>query len=152
MLNRYGSSLKMEHRRLMRYIELKVEQHEQHQMPIPVHSAPATGNQGYTPHPKASQLPKAKAKSMPQVQMSRGSRVTSEVLPNQHPEGEDGFNSEMYAQETMMAPPVSQDPEFLALRDRLLFMENALQRVINHIENSTAPQETTVDPNDPWDA
>ena len=56
------------------------------------------------------------------------------------------WHSEMYASETMMPNPLQQDPDFIAMRDRMLFMENALQRVIQHIEQNTNTAEPVTSP------
>ena len=40
----------------------------------------------------------------------------------------------MYNSLTMVPAPVSQDPEFMAMRDRLMNLENALTKVVNHLE------------------
>jgi hypothetical protein len=42
---------------------------------------------------------------------------------------------EMFNQGTTATTPLHQDPEFTALQDRILNMENALGRVIQHLEN-----------------
>jgi hypothetical protein len=42
--------------------------------------------------------------------------------------------TEMYNSLTMVPAPVSQDPEFVAMRDRLMNLENALTKVVNHLE------------------
>ena len=57
-------------------------------------------------------------------------------------DGEDDiweWNSEMYAPETMTQIPLQQDPYFLAIPDRLMLMENALQRVIQHLDRDATP-------------
>lgn len=35
--------------------------------------------------------------------------------------------------------PLQQDPYFLAIPDRLMLMENALQRVIQHLDRDATP-------------
>ena len=42
--------------------------------------------------------------------------------------------AEMYNSLTMVPAPASQDPEFMAMRDRLMNLENALTKVVNHLE------------------
>ena len=43
----------------------------------------------------------------------------------------------MYQSESMIAQNLSESPEFQAMSQRLLHMENALQRVIGHLERQT---------------
>ena len=56
------------------------------------------------------------------------------------------LSSEMYAPETMMQTALQQDPEFLAMRDRLMLMENALQRVIQHLDQGATPADQVSGP------
>jgi hypothetical protein len=48
---------------------------------------------------------------------------------------EEDLAFEMFNQGTTASTPLHQDPEFTALQDRILNMENALGRVIQHLEN-----------------
>ena len=47
---------------------------------------------------------------------------------------------EMFNQGTTATTPLHQDPEFTALQDRILNMENPLGRVIKHLEDQIEKQ------------
>lgn len=42
--------------------------------------------------------------------------------------------TEMYNSLTMVPPPPSQDPEFNATKERMMNLESALTKVVNHLE------------------
>ena len=69
--------------------------------------------------------PKAKA-------MNMAPSGASAAVPLDHDE-ESEF--EMYNQGTTETTPFHQEPEFTALQDRMLHLENALGRVIKHLED-----------------
>ncbi|CAL1134686.1 unnamed protein product [Cladocopium goreaui] len=148
MLNRYGNSTKTAHRRAIRFIELKIEQHEQSQMPIPKMQSQVSRPVGLNLASKAKAKPQAKAKGCASHQGVHASLNMPSCSPGQMGEDDDvwDWHSEMYASETMMPNPLQQDPDFIAMRDRMLFMENALQRVIQHIEQNTNTAEPVTSP------
>ena len=148
MLNRYGNSAKTAHRRAIRFIELKIEQHEQSQMPIPKMQSQVSRPVGLNIASKAKAKPQAKAKGCASHQGVHASLNMPSCSPGQMGEDDEvwDWNSEMYASEAMMPNPLQQDPDFLAMRDRMLFMENALQRVIQHIEQNTNTAEPVTSP------
>ena len=129
----------MAHRRTIRFIELKIEFHEQNQMPTPKVQTVTTNPMSVEPSPKVKA--QAKAKGYPR----RPKVLANQNMPGSSPgpvDGEDDiweWNSDMYASETMKQIPLQQDPDFLAMRDRLMLMENALQRVIQHLDRDATP-------------
>lgn len=136
MLSRYGNSTKRAHRRTIRFIELKIEHHEQNQIPIPRAQNPMPVSQSQTPLPVPKTKALAKAKGYPLHREAPAGRSMPSSLPDPVELGDEVWelSSEMYVPETTMQTPLQQDPDFLAMRDRLLFMENALQRVIQHLD------------------
>jgi hypothetical protein len=139
MANRYAKSGNPDHQKFLKYVDLMVTHHEEQQLPItmngsPVITGPGTGGVSQTIHgqPKA----KAKAKSMPRAM---GYNVPMQVpnhLPDLDPaDSEWESHSMAYQMEYMPENLISQSPEFQAMSQRLLHMENALQRVIGHLEH-----------------
>ena len=47
---------------------------------------------------------------------------------------------EMYNSGTMDQQPLSQDPDFLVMQQRMLNMEDALTKVIRHLEDKAGDQ------------
>ena len=143
MVSKYSSSTVLSHRKLMKFIELKVEKHEQDQMPIPVLPAKESMASGYalTKGPSGSKYIPPTAKS--------------KVLIPTHPEapipldGDEELEFEMYNGGIMDSPlhlgetvPLNENPEFQVAQDRLLQMENALGKVIRHLENQAEQQKS----------
>ena len=123
MVTRYSQSTKLTHRRFLRYVELKLEQHEQQQIGIPMIPADSVPVDPTLPVPKAKTGPKAKAKSL---------ASTSPVyLPDM--EGEWAVEPGPYPSTTMTSGSTEMD--VLALQERVLNMENALMRVVRHLED-----------------
>jgi hypothetical protein len=75
---------------------------------------------------------KAKAKPMAHSR-SQMSPDDMTHLPDME-EADWELSSQMYQTGYMDSPPLTQDPNFLAMQTRLLHMENALGRVIQHLE------------------
>jgi hypothetical protein len=135
MVSRYGGSTKLEHRRFMKYIDLKVTQHETHQMPIPV-----------VPPDSVPLQPSAKACSPGMIAAAkpkaRGGHSRAIHLPDMEEGGwsmEPGMEPGMYTSATMTS---GGKQEMEAMQQRILNMENALTRVIRHLETqhgTTAP-------------
>ncbi|CAL1167081.1 unnamed protein product [Cladocopium goreaui] len=123
MVSRYQRSTKEGHRRYLRYVELKVETMEQQQSAIPPRSNPPTTVRGQA---------KAKAKASP-------------VAPHHTslPDGEADWDiePETYASLTMTGPNIYTQEDMRAIQDRMLHMENALSRVIRHIEDQALMQQ-----------
>ena len=133
MVNRYGSSTKMEHRRFLRYVELKVAQHETHQRPIPVIPQDS--------QPMSAMSAKAKAPTrhggcQGQVQSQPPGAIH---LPDLEAE-EWAMEPEMYASETMTSPGNAE--LITAMQQRMLNMENALTRMIRHLESTSGIHQT----------
>ncbi|CAL1150804.1 unnamed protein product [Cladocopium goreaui] len=127
MTKHYGASTKTAHRRFIRYVELKLDYHEAHQMPIPVvpqGSLPMTTS-GVQSSAKAGGpspgMIAAKAKTRPLSQ-------SSIHLPDMEDAGW-ALEPGTYTQGTM-----SSDPNVEAMQQRMLHLENALSRVIHHLE------------------
>ena len=117
MINRYQGSTKESHRRLLRFVELKIEQMEQMQTVVPRVSQ---GNM--SERPKAR--PKPVAKSL----------ATPTSLPDGIEEDWD-VESETFFPVTTTYAANQMNEEVHALKTRMLNMENALTRVIQHIED-----------------
>eukprot|EP00435_Cladocopium_sp_Y103_P072573 s12_g40.t1 len=119
MISRYQGSTKDTHRRFLRFVELMVEDLEKNQVVLPKSS-----QQGGSNRPRAN--PKAVAKSI-----ATPSHISL-------PDGEDDWDldPEMLAPMTMgyaSDPMVAEN--MAALQARMLNMEDALGRVIKHIED-----------------
>ena len=129
MITKYGNSKVLAHRRLIRYVELMVEKHEQTNKSVPLLPLPEALAGGYAMIEETfghrSIRPKAKA-------MNMAPSGASAAVPLDHDE-ESEF--EMYNQGTTETTPFHQEPEFTALQDRMLNLENALGRVIKHLED-----------------
>ena len=133
MVSKYGSSKVMSHRRLIRYIELKVEEHESAQQAIPM-LPPRESRAGHideTSDLSGNRFIQPKAKVRPSVQ-SRGPPIPMD--------GDEELEFAMYNSRIMDNPPLSQDPDFQAVQQRLLHMEDALTKVIRHLEDKTSDQ------------
>lgn len=126
--SKYAESTKMQHRLLIRYITLKVEQHEQSQAPIRV--APPPESQvvpsqlpvGLRSAPKVKAKPKA-ANRVPYSETVH--------LPDMEAEEEE-WNLGTYQHGFMETHPMSAD--MMAMQNRMLHLENALTQVIQHME------------------
>ena len=131
---KYGTSKVLSHRRLIRFMELMVEQHERTSTRVPVLPPPESVAGGYALIGELSgrRSIRAKAKAMSTVP----SGVTEPIPLDQDEEQE----FEMFNQGTTATTPFHQDPEFTALQDRILNMENALGRVIKHLEDQIEKQ------------
>ena len=133
MVDRYGKSHNISHRKFLRYVELMVQQHEEQQLPVVVQ--PSQGYAGVSGLAEA--LPKAqltaKPKSRPKAAAAHSTGLEG---PIHFPSLEDDLleETEMYNSLTMVPPPLSQDPEFHAMKERLLNLESALTKVVNHLE------------------
>ena len=127
MVKHYGASTKTAHRRFLRYVELKLDHHEAHQLPIPVipqDSLPMTASnvrgsaKADGPSPR---MIAAKAKTRPLSQSS--------VHPPDMEDAGWALEPGTYTHETM-----SSDHSVEAMQQRMLHLENALSRVIHHLE------------------
>jgi hypothetical protein len=115
MINRYQGSTKESHRRFLRFVELKIEQLEQAQHVVPPRQ-----------HLSGQNRPKAQAKPM----------AKSLATPISLQDGIDDWDeeSEMFIPVTTTYVQGQTSEEVHALQTRMLNMENALTRVIQHIE------------------
>ena len=133
---KYSKSTKMAHRRLIRYIELKVEQHEATQEPIRVVPPPESQvfqSQQHPINPRVAARPKAKAHPA-----SHPGPSTAVYLPDMDTEGWElgmGMSQNGYMENT------SNNPDVVAMQARMLNMETALGRVIQHLETQAAIQQ-----------
>jgi hypothetical protein len=55
-------------------------------------------------------------------------------------DGDEELEFAMYNSGIMDNPPLSQDPDFQAVQQRLLHMDDALTKVIRHLEDKTSDQ------------
>lgn len=137
MTSRYRKSTKEAHMRFLRFVELKVEAMEAEMLQRPIQ-----------PMPKAKGYPKAAAKSHPRnsarTSPSAPNGANFDTLPNvisfdtTSLDGEGGMESENEMYETMITSLQAENRENVqALQARMLSMENALTRVINHLDTVT---------------
>lgn len=129
MVSRYQTSQKAEHRKFMRYVELKVEEIENNQAQRPV----LRNNRG---GPSMAMQSKAKAKPK-----ARGyqSPPTIEGLDLSGDEDDTELGFDQSYMEIM-------NPEMGALQERMGFMETALQQIMQHMgvngRNPTGAEES----------
>eukprot|EP00435_Cladocopium_sp_Y103_P073407 s3_g43.t1 len=118
MVSRYQGSTKEAHRRFLRFVELKVEEMERSQAVIPRASRSGGGHQ-------LQARPKVVAKSM----------ATPSHISSLDGDEDWDVELEMYAPMTTNQQPDLLTENVTALQARMLNMENALSRVIQHIED-----------------
>ena len=133
MVDRYGKSHNLSHRKFLKYVELMVQHHEENQMPVVIHQGQGyVGGSGHADGP-----PRTRMTAKPRAKAKMGAATNTGVAESIHfPSLEEDLleETEMYNSLTMVPAPVSQDPEFMAMRDRLMNLENALTKVVNHLE------------------
>jgi hypothetical protein len=129
----YAQSKHMSHRLVIRYIELMLEKHEMSGTLIKVMPDSSSELHSLSQRPVIPRpVMKAKAKPMAHNR-SQMPPVDITHLPDME-EADWELSSQMYQPGYMENPPLTQDPNFLAMQTRLLHMENALGRVIQHLE------------------
>ena len=131
MVSRYGKSPKESHRRYLRYVELKVEALEESQETIPLRS-----------NPQGVLRSHAKAKAM--------ARHIGTPINTSLPDGEADWDiaPEMYASQTIADQNIYTTEDMEAIQQRMLNMENALSRVIRHIEDQAMMSQLSRGPED----
>lgn len=153
VVSRFANSTKETHRRLIRYVELQLEWHESHQTPImtsPGVSRQPTGlSHPVTNMSRLGSLPKAK----PKAAAGRSTATSIAVPVTTHlPDMEsdwDELDSVTYHHGSMNPTPLSQDPNFQEMRERLLNMENVMGRVIEHLDRHASHTPVPEDQNGP---
>ena len=126
MTERYRQSPKVEHRRLMEFIELKIQEAETLGVLIPLTDRPETGGyqQGATPAAKGSTT-KYKPKPKP-----TGKLVQHHPVANPDPNEMEELDSWSEAE----LPPVTDtQADVMALQARMLNLETMLQQVLNRL-------------------
>ena len=126
MINRYQNSTKDAHRRYIKWVELKIESMERAQMVIPRSSQGGGGRAGAKPKPMAKSL------------------ATPSPTCSLVGEPEWDMEPEMYASLTMGQIANPQPEEMAAMQERMLNLENALTRVIHHMETQAIQEAGTV--------
>ena len=128
MLSRYQNSQKMEHRRFLKYVELKIESLEKDQPVIP---RPQAGGVGRA---KA----KAKPVARPQVETTDISSMAGESVWD--------FEPEMFEPATTGTPyhPEVLAEDMNAIQQRMLNMETAVSRILVHLENQAIQSQGNV--------
>ena len=126
MVSRYQESMKLSHRKFLRFIDPQLTEHEKHQLPIPVMKKAATTMPIHTPKNAAKAKAKASLAYATQVPIASVPTVDSE---------EEWLSGEMYGsqQPTMSSDPMAME-NIQAMQERMLNMEQALGRVIQFIE------------------
>ena len=117
MLGRYQNSTKESHRRFLKYVELRVEEMENSQTVLPPRQTSSQGN-------------RAKAKAKPGAK----TMATPSLISLQDGDDDWDVESEMFIPVTTTYVQGQTSGEVHALQTRMLNMENALTRVIQHIE------------------
>ena len=120
MINRYQGSNKESHRRFLKYVELKIEEMENAQTVVP-------------PRQNTSQINRAKARPKPGAK----SMATPSLISLQDGDDDWDVEAEMFVPVTTGYATSPMTEEVQALQTRMLSMENALTRVIRHIEDQT---------------
>eukprot|EP00435_Cladocopium_sp_Y103_P019828 s1610_g4.t2 len=126
MIARYQKSGKESHQRYMRFVELKIESLEKEQMVLPRASVA-----------NVSRLPAGKSKAMAK------SIATASVISSLDGEGDweiGDMEPERYNPVTMEIRP-HMNEDVAALQQRMLNMEDALTRVIRHIETQSIQEQ-----------
>jgi len=139
MVGRYSKSHNLAHRKFLRYVELMVQHHEEQQMPV----VTQTGQGSTEVSGHVANLPRAKANVKFQPKAKGGAVPNSGFQePTHFPLLDEELEEEieMYNSLTMVPPPLSQSPEFSAMQDRMLNLENALTKVVNHLETQAMEQ------------
>ena len=138
----HGRPLQQEpqsHRKFLRFVELMVQHHEEQQMPVVVQTGlGSTEGSGRVVNP-----PRAKANVKFQPKAKAGVAPNSGYQePTHFPLLDEELQEEieMYNSLTMVPSPLSQSPEFSAMQERLLNLENALTKVVNHLETQAMEQ------------
>ena len=144
----YVDSKCMSHRKLLRFIEMMVDKHETNGQPIIVSPSrvDVSNPQSQRPlDPRASMKAKAKPMANPK---SHPIPVEFTHLPEMD-DADWELGSQTYQSGFMEEAPLNQDPSFLAMQTRLLHMEDALGRVISHLEGQNRPSNPAAveDPN-----
>ena len=121
MINRYQNSQKEAHRRYLKFVELKIESLEQTQMIIPR-------------EPSAKSRPVSKAKAMAK------NIATPSVISSLDGETDWDIDPETYGPVITAShvTPLAEDVQ--AMQQRMLNLENALTKVIHHLENQNFPE------------
>ena len=139
MADRYSKSHNPAHRKFLRFVELMVQHHEEQQMPVVVQTGlGSTEGSGRVVNP-----PRAKANVKFQPKAKAGVAPNSGYQePTHFPLLDEELQEEieMYNSLTMVPSPPSQSPEFSAMQERLLNLENALTKVVNHLETQAMEQ------------
>lgn len=125
MVNRYGQSHKEGHQKFAKFVELKVTELENNQEPVmPRRGTSQRG--GYA-------APTSKSKAAPKTASAPSTECSWQMAGEEEVDSE----PEMYAHPTMGAV-VEQGEMMEALQQRVLNMESALSRVINHLEEQNS--------------
>ena len=148
---RYNKSEKMDHRLMIRYIDLKVQEAENWNHKVPVTPSPKDVMKN-KPMPKSLMQSKSKAKpgnkgyQMSMEDMDKETREEIEEIERAQWEaletGEDWDLHEMLR----AGEPTRQDcleADVQCLQTRLLSMENMLQQVVNHIQATASSEGAT---------
>ena len=137
MVDRYASSEKKDHQKLMRYVSLKLEcvENAQDQMPVMPRESQSRGSLGQQAKYKAMPQTKAKAKGFSTSQESVEEQAFEMPISDQWEEdfGDIDAAHEMFCPEIMTDSVTQQNAE--AMQSRITHIEQALQQVIRHLEN-----------------
>ena len=135
----YFNSSKMEHRKMIRYIHLKIEETENTEGP--------------------TQMPIAKAKSLPKSLAARPKVMPASTTPRTWPVESETDPFEVMSETPWIAGEEARE-EMHGLQARMLNMENAMQRLIALMSQSTMgadrpmpagiPETATAEWDEPW--
>lgn len=152
-VSHYQASTKLEHRKFLQYITCKVDRAELTGERIPVKPAEKdldvfTGK-GYgkqSPKAKSRGRPMASTSAIPEAAMDEMNQLVQKgfVSPEEAWQSLEADHFEIVQNEEILEEPTH--PEIGHLESRMLNLENALSRVIQHLEVlSTQPQTPPVD-------
>ena len=131
MVSRYQESMKLSHRKFLRYVDMQLTEHEKTQMPVPV--TKKAMNMIPINTPKEAAKAKAKTSSAFNIPVPDGSAPTGDS----EDEWLSGEMCESQMKITNQDPMVNENIQ--ALQDRMLNMEQTLSRVIQFIEEKSQP-------------
>ena len=137
MVDRYATSEKKDHQKLMRFVNLKLEcvENAQDQMPVMPKGSQSRGSLGQQAKYKAMPRPKAKAKGYSTFQGLVEDHTFELPISDQWEEDFEDVDAahESFCPEIMTDESTHQNTE--VMQSRITNIEHALQQVIRHLEN-----------------
>lgn len=143
--SRFAKSTKETHRRMIRYVELKLEWHEANQTPIVRTPSTSGAPPNLAQQPPLVHQRGARAKTTAKAVAAPSTRapVTTHLPDMESDEWE--MDSVTFPSGYTASIPVDQDPNFLDMQERMTNMEHLMNRVIQHLDSQATrtPHEPT---------